>query len=76
MQTEGYYADIAEHMDTSTSNSGFTERNQLFRKENKSNTDYKPEGVRFFGKLQLDLLACQSGLVPGTKVDIEVKINF
>ena len=73
LQTEGYYPDIAGHMDTSTNNSGFTERNQLFRKENKSSNAYKPEGVRLFGKLQLDLLACQSGLVPGTKVEIEVK---
>ena len=73
LQTEGYYPDIAGHMDTSTNNSGFTERNQLFRNENKSSNAYKPEGVRLFGKLQLDLLACQSGLVPGTKVEIEVK---
>ena len=74
LQTEGYYPDIAGHMDTSTNNSGFTERNQLFRKENKSSNAYEPEGVRLFGKLQLDLLACQSGLVPGTKVEIEVRI--
>lgn len=74
LQCEGYYADIAPHMDTSTSNSGFTERNQLFRKDNKAGNAYKPEGIRLFGKLQLDLLACQSGLVPGTKVEIEVII--
>ena len=73
LQTEGYYPDISGHMDTSTNNSGFTERNQLFRKDNKSANAYKPEGVRLFGKLQLDLLACQSGLVPGTKVEIEVR---
>jgi len=54
-------------------NTGYVERNQLFRKNGKSNDEYKSEGVRFFGKLQLDLLACQSGLVPGTKVEIEVK---
>ena len=59
-------------MDTSTNNSGFTERNQLFRKDNEASSAYKSEGVRFFGKLQLDLLACQTGLVPGTKVEIEV----
>ena len=72
LQTEGYYPDISSHMDTSTNNSGFTERNQLFRKDNKASSAYKSEGVRFFGKLQLDLLACQTGLVPGTKVEIEV----
>ena len=73
LQTEGYYPDISGHMDTSTNNSGFTERNQLFRKDNKSAHAYKPEGVSLFGQLHLDLLACQSGLVPGTKVEIEVR---
>ena len=72
LQCEGYYPDISNHMDSSNNNSGFTERNQLFRKENKSDSEYRSEGVRLFGRLQLDLLACQSGLVPGTKVEIEV----
>ena len=72
LQTEGYYADIAGHMDASINNTGFSERNQLFRKENKADTEYKAEGAHFFGKLQLDLLGCQTGLIPGTKVEIEV----
>ena len=72
LQCEGYYSDFAPHMGPVSTNTGFNERNQLFRKEDKSDTDYKPEGVRFFGKLQLDFLGCQSGLVPGTKIDIEV----
>ena len=72
LQCEGYYADVAPHMDPVTANGGFEERNQLFRKENKASNDYKSEGVRFFGKLQLDFLGCQSGLPPGTKVDIEL----
>lgn len=76
LQCEGYYADLASHMNASSSNTGFTERNQLFRKNGKSNEDYKSDGVRFFGKLQLDLLACQTGLVPGTKVEIEVIAIF
>ena len=72
LQTEGYYADLAPHMGPSASNNGFSERYQLFCKENKSGNDYKSEGVRFVGKLQLDLLGCQTGLVPGTKVEINV----
>ena len=73
LQTDGYYPDISGHMDTSINNGGFNERNQLFRKERTTTSEYKPEGARFFGKLQLDLLACPSGLVPGTKVEIEVR---
>ena len=74
LQTEGYYSDLANHMAV-TQNTGFNQRNQIFRKEDKSDTDYKPEGVRFFGRLQLDLIGCQTGLVPGTKVEIEVTIH-
>ena len=76
LQTEGYYADLAPHMGPTASNTGFSERNQIFRKESKENNEYKPEGVRFFGKLQLDFLGCQSGLVPGTKVEINVCIYW
>ena len=72
LQTEGYYADYAPHMGPTTNNVGFGARSQLFRKENKTGNDYKSEGARFFGKLQLELMGCQSGLVPGTKVEIEV----
>ena len=72
LQTEGFYPDIAPHMDTSDSNTAFSEKNNLFRKDNTAGKPYKKEGVKFFGKLQLDLLACQSGLPPGTKVEIEV----
>ena len=72
LQTEGYYADYSPHMGPTTNNVGFASRSQLFRKENKSGNDYKPEGARFFGKLQLELMGCQSGLVPGTKVELEV----
>ena len=75
LQTEGFYSDLAGHMGPVTNNTGFNQRNQIFRKEDKSDTEYKPEGVRFFGRLQIDLIGCQTGLIPGTKVEIEVK-NF
>ena len=75
LQTEGFYSDLAGHMGPVTNNTGFNQRNQIFRKEDKSDTEYKPEGVRFFGRLQIDLIGCQTGLIPGTKVEIEVKIS-
>ena len=43
LQTEGYYADYAPHMGPTQNNVGFTSRSQLFRKDNKSGNDYKPE---------------------------------
>jgi len=54
------------------SNSGFQERNILFRTKNKAGNPYNPLGVRFFGKLHLDLISCTTGLPPGTKVQIEL----
>ena len=73
LQSEGYYADLSAHMEPSTNNSGWEERCKLLRKMDKSDGEYKPEGVRFFGRLQLDLMSCPTGLPPGTKVDLEVK---
>ena len=72
LQCEGYYPDIAPHMGPTSTNTGWSERSQLFRKESKASNDYKTDGVRFFGKLQLDFLGCQTGFPPGTKVEIEV----
>ena len=72
LQTEGYYSDLSNHMGPVSTNNGFVERNNLFRKNGKAEDEYKTEGVRFIGRLQLDLLSCPSGLPPGTKVDIEV----
>jgi len=76
LQAEGFYGDVAPHMDTTTDNTSFDERSNLFRKDNTTTNEYKKEGARFFGKLHLDLLGCQTGLVPGTKVEIEVKFVF
>ena len=72
LTTEGFYQDIGGHMDPIETNTGFEERCNIFRKDKKAENPYKSEGVRFFGKLQLDFLGCQSGLPPGTKVDIEL----
>ena len=53
-------------------NQGFGSRNKLFRVGGLRTGAYKPEGARFFGKLNLDLSSCESGLPPGTKVRIEL----
>ena len=73
LQAEGYYSDLAHHMGPTATNVGFTERNKLFRKNGEEAGEYKSEGARFFGKLHLDLMGCPTGLIPGTKVDIELE---
>jgi len=56
-------------------NSGFYSRNRLFRKNFKADGEYKKEGARFFGKLNLDLVSIDTGLLPGSniiKLDLSV----
>jgi len=69
---EGYFQDFHEHMEVDTNNTGFNERNLLFRKNNKGDKEYEPNGARFFGRLHLDLASSTTGLPPGTKVCIEL----
>lgn len=74
LETHGYYADTAGFFDKTNPdiNSGFGNRNKLFRKNFSKTGEYKVEGTRFFGKLNLDLVSISSGLPPGTKVTIEL----
>lgn len=73
LESAGYYGDISGFFQNTnhTINSGFGQRNKLFRVKNKSDGDYKTDGTRFFGKLNLDFNSCTTGLPPGTKVRIE-----
>lgn len=75
LESQGYYADFAPQFSSADprKNSGFALRNKLFRKEFKDNEEYRSEGCRFIGKLNLDLISCETGLPPGTKVQIELK---
>ena len=72
LQSEGFYSDIAPYMGPLTNNGGWEQRCTCFRKGS-STAAYKEEGARFFGRLHLDLMSCPTGLIPGTKVDIELK---
>lgn len=72
LSTEGYFQDFPGHMGPADVNSGFVERNLLFRVGNKAGAAYNPNGVRFFGRLHLDFISCTTGLPPGTKVKIEL----
>ena len=42
-------------MDSDNNNSGFNQRNTIFRKNFKTNGVYRPEGATFFARLLHDL---------------------
>jgi hypothetical protein len=76
LSCQGWYSDLGNHMgpDAGT-NSGFTERNQLFRKKYKDGAQYRPSGVTLFGRLMHDLIACETGLPPNTKVRFDLDVS-
>ena len=49
---EGWYNDLASHMDNSSANTGLIERMNLFRKDGDENGVYKSEGTTFIGNLK------------------------
>jgi len=66
LESQGYFSDVSGFFDrTDDVNSGFYSRNRLFRTNYKSDGAYKKEGTRFFGKLNLDLVSIDTGLLPG-----------
>lgn len=67
LETQGYYTDFAPFFSSANpqENSGFALRNKLFRVDYKDKGEYREEGVRFFGKLNLDLISIDTGLPPG-----------
>ncbi len=72
---QGWYSDLANHMGPiSGTNTGYTERNQLFRENYKESGPYRRTGATFFGRLMHDLIACETGLPPNTKVRIDLDI--
>jgi len=72
LDCEGYYNDLTHHFGPTDFNQPFRDRSKLFRVENDETKPYKSSGQRFIGRLHLDLLACQTGLIPNTKVLIEL----
>ena len=72
LATQGYYPDLSEHMGPVSDNSGFNDRMNLFRKKYEETGAYKSDGTTLFGRLMHDLVSCQSGLPPNTKVKFEL----
>jgi hypothetical protein len=72
LSTHGWYGDFSGHFGPEETNSGWTERCQLFRENYKDTKPYRKNGITLFGRLMHDLVSCESGLPPLTKVKIEL----
>jgi hypothetical protein len=69
---QGWISDTAPHMGPTISNSGWEARSLMFRKNYDQSKPYRSEGVTLFGRLMHDLVTCETGLPPNTKVKIEL----
>ena len=69
---EGWYSDTAHHMNADLNNSGFVERNQLFRKNFSVDGEYREEGATFMGRLQTELASANCGIPPSCKIKLEL----
>ncbi len=69
---QGWYSDLGNHMGPLEVNTGFQERCNLFRKSYDPRSDYKSNGTTVIGRLMHDLVSCETGLPPNTKVKIEL----
>lgn len=74
LSTVGYYKETFGHMTNADYdvNSAFQLRNRLFREDNDDTKPYSPEGAKFFGRLQLDFTSLDTGVPPGTKIQIQL----
>lgn len=76
LAAQGYFSDVGHHMGNSEEdyavNTGHQQRLKLFRKKNDDTAAYKEDGVKVFGRLHLDLISTDTGLIPGSKVQIQL----
>jgi hypothetical protein len=75
LQMQGYYEDTAGHFGPTIDNTGFEERNYLFRKNHILENEYKASGHTFMAKLQHELCNIAPGLPPGVKVHFELTLS-
>ena len=72
LSCQGWYSDTATHMGAGAANIGWVERSNLFRDNYDENKNFKYNGTTLFGRLLHDLVACETGLPPNTKVKFEL----
>lgn len=81
--TDGFFPDGAFYFDDMTNNKGFVQRQKPFAKKKVTGSgtsvvttyDYYGEDVTFIAKLQHDLVSCNTPLLPGVAVRIELARN-
>ena len=65
---QGWYGDSGTHMGPGAANLGWVERQNLFKEDFEPRNNFKSNGTTLFGRLLHDLVACETGLPPNTKV--------
>ena len=69
---QGWYSDTSAHMGPTDDNIGWTERANLFKVDYNPNGAFKKNGTTLIGRLFHDLVSCETGLPPNTKVKFEL----
>ena len=59
-------------MEPGSANSGWDQRHQMFRTNYDKTKSFRKSGVTLFGRLMHELVSCETGLPPNTKVKIEL----
>lgn len=72
LTTSGWYQDSSTHMEGEEGNDGFKQRNLLFREDFDETKPYRKDGATFYTRINHDLISCESGLPPSTKVKLEL----
>lgn len=76
LASQGWHSDLGGHFSPSQVDylvsSGHQLRHLAFRKGEELGAPFKTGGVSFFGRLQIDLISAESGLIPGTRVQVQL----
>ena len=71
LQAAGFFHDTAKVIDDVNANNGFDSRRDLFL----SGHSYSNSPVTFVGKILHDLVTCQSGVIPGIAIRLELTLQ-
>lgn len=70
LETQGWADDASIDFNScvDSTNLGFKERSENFRVDFSNANDFRPDGAVYIGRLMHDLVSCETGLPPNTKV--------
>ncbi len=75
LQCKGFFNDAPFYTNEILGNSTYTFKTQYFRTDRQANTDFKPEGATFIGKVYHDFGTAQKFLPPNTNVSFKFKMS-